>query len=148
VKAFAVKHIEQERGPLSSIMKKVKKQPYVYTSKSAEAFAASSGGTVYMLEVIRDKKGTSYRLGYKFKAGEHFKKAGGALWECLFEYKITGTYPYHLDGMYFDEPVLIEDEEFNSWFKQETLGMCEIPAEHVQTLEKVFSEPSNSAKWF
>ena len=101
-----------------------------------------------MFEVIRHKEGTSYKLAYKFKAGESHKKAGGELWEGQFKYKITGTYPYHLDGMYFDAPVLIDNNDFNSWFKSETLGMREVPAKHVQTLEKIFSEPDNHAKNF
>lgn len=146
--AFAVKHIEQERGPLALIMKKVKKQPYVYTSKSTEATAASKSCYVYMIEVLRDKGDTSYRLGYKFKAGEIYESAGGSLWEGQFKYKITGTYPYHLDGMYFDDPVLIDNDDFNSWFKTETLGMTKIPAEHVQTLENILSDPINRAKSF
>lgn len=146
--AFAVKHIEQERGPLSSIMKKVKQQPYVYTSKLAEATAASKSGCVYMIEVLRDKGDTSYRLGYKFMAGEKYESAGGSLWEGKFKYKVTGTYPNHLTGMYFDKAVLINDDAFNTWFKAETLGMCEIPADHVQTLEKILSDPKSCAKSF
>jgi hypothetical protein len=146
--AFAVKHIEEERGPLASIMKKVKKQPYVFTSKKAQAIDASMGGWIYMIEVLRGKGITSYRLGYKFKASEKYEGSGGALWEGKFKYKITVAYGVSLEGMYFDEPVVIDDAAFISWFKSETLGMAKIPSEYIDTLEKTFSDLKNDAKSF
>jgi hypothetical protein len=44
--AYAVKHIEENRGPLASIMKDVKKQPYSLTSKEPEAKDAARGNFV------------------------------------------------------------------------------------------------------
>ena len=42
--AFAVKHVAKDQGPLTSIMKVVRKAPYSYTSKEPEATKIAGTG--------------------------------------------------------------------------------------------------------
>lgn len=146
--AYAVKHISDDRGPITSIMKNVKKQPYSYTSKPEKAEGAAKGRFVYVIEVQRVSGATSYHLGYKYRAREAHKAAGGSLWGGQFEYKNSVAYGVASDGLYFDSPVLITDSDFIDWYKSETFGMAEIPGHLLPVLESIFSNPSNGAKAF
>jgi len=146
--AYAVKHIAEDRGPIASIMKNVKKQPYSYTSKPEKAEGAARGRFVYVIEVQRDGGTTSYHLAYKYRAREAHKAAGGSLWGGQFEYKNSVAYGFASDGLYFDSPVLITDTDFIDWYKSETFGMVEVPDHFLQVLEGVFFDPSNGAKPF
>jgi hypothetical protein len=86
--AFAVKHIAGDLGPLSKIMKQVKKAPYSYASNEPEATNAALGNDIYVFEVRAEPKGLcSYWLGYKFKAFEKYPPAGGGKWLERFKFK-------------------------------------------------------------
>ncbi|MBB3048958.1 hypothetical protein FHR99_003232 [Litorivivens lipolytica] len=148
MKAFAVKHLAYEHGPLSKILPEVEKQPYSLTSKQHEANEAAQGNFVYVIEVVREDGSTIYRLGYKYRSTDVHKRAGGALWEGVFIYKNTVRYGEASDGMYFDSPVEITDSEFYDWFRGETLGMTHIPDDLVGVLDAIFADPKNHAKPF
>ena len=71
--AFAVKHVVGDLGPLSKVMRQVKKAPYSYTSNEPEATNAALGNDIYVIEVRAEPKGSrSYWLGYRFKAFEKY----------------------------------------------------------------------------
>ncbi|ADE15099.1 hypothetical protein Nhal_1991 [Nitrosococcus halophilus Nc 4] len=146
--SFAVKHIEEKHGALSSVLKNAKKQPYSLTSKEYEAHEAAKGRFVYVIEVLRVKGDTIYLLGYKYKARTVLAAPGVALWRGKFKYKNSVEYGIPSEGLYFDKPVLITDTGFIDWFKGETFGMAAIPVAHVKTLETLFKDPSNYAKKF
>lgn len=130
-------------------MKEVRRNPYVYTSKEAEAAAAANGGIVYVFEVCASEKaGRTYALGYKYRAYEKLSRAGGQLWDGTFKYKVCATPNTPVAGVYFDEPAIIEDAELLSWLKDQTLGMAKIPSRMVATLEVLIADPANGAKPF
>ena len=144
--AYAIKHLEKEYGPLANLIKKIKKQPFSLTSKKAAAEDAATGKFIYVIEVLRDKSITSYRLGYKYKATECFTAAGGALWEGTFKYKNTVKYGAASEGKYFEKPILITDPKFIEWYKAETYGMARIPDECIDTLEDIFEKESANVR--
>lgn len=147
--AYAVKHIVADRGPLSEVMKEVRKNPYVYTSKKAEATAAAKGGVVYVIEVCASGKfGRTYALGYKFRAYDNLVLAGGRRWGNEFEYKVCAMPNAPAEGVYFDEPAIIEDTQLLSWLKNQTFGMAKIPLHMVDALELLISDPAKGAKPF
>jgi len=146
---FAVKHIEKDHGPLSKIMREVKKTPYSYTSKGHEATLAAKGNYIYVIEVRAEKKGVrSYWLGYKYKAFESFQLAGGALWKEEFKYKNSAHPASKADGMYFDEPVRITDDDVCDWLSSKQPGMAEVPLHLVPSIEAVLNNPANGAVAF
>ena len=146
---FAVKHVEKDHGPLSEIMRDVKKTPYSYTSKDYEAAIAAKGNYVYVIEVRAEKNGVrSYWLGYKYKAFEAFEAfrlAGGALWKGEFKYKNSSQPTSKADGMYFNDPVRLIDLDVCEWLTSKQPGMAEIPSSLVDSIEEVFNNPANGA---
>lgn len=148
MKAFAVKHIANEQGPLSRVLVSAKKQPYSLTNKKNEAEEAAKGNFVYLIEVLRESGETTYRLGYKFRSSDVHQRAGSALWEDQFKYKNTVSYGSNSDGVFFEEPVEITDPEFNNWLKCQTFGMIEIPKNIIEALEKVFMNNAGHVQKF
>jgi hypothetical protein len=144
--AYAVKHIEKDYGPLVNLLPKFKKQPFSLTSKKAKAEDAATGKFIYVIEVLRHKSITSYKLGYKYKATEYFTAAGGALWEGTFKYKNAVKYGTASEGKYFEEPMLITAPQFIEWYKTETRGMAYIPDECIEILEEIFKKESASVR--
>lgn len=142
--SFAVKHIVEEQGPVVSILKAIRKQPYSLTSKEHEARLAARGRNVYVIEVIVELKQRIYRLAYRYRAWECYERAGGALWEGRFKFK-NAAKPSLSEGIFFDCPIVIADPYFNEWYKGETLGMTEIPEKHVVVLERLIADPANNA---
>jgi hypothetical protein len=136
---YAIKHIVKNRGLLD-----LEKQPRAFTSKPQARDAVANRCCIYIIEVHRNKRLTSYKLGCKFLATECQENPEGK-WEGKYEYKITSEKP--ACGLYFGSPVLINDEEFNEWFRR-IQGMIKIPPEYIKTLESIFSNPSNGAKPF
>ncbi|MBS0345928.1 MAG: hypothetical protein JSR69_05645 [Proteobacteria bacterium] len=146
--AFAVKHIEKNQGPLSSIMSEIKKTPYSYTSKYREASIASKGNFIYVIEVRAEKSGRSYWLGYKYKAFESFQCAGGALWKGEFKYKNSARPMSTAEGQYFNVPVRLFDVNLCVWLSSKQPGMAEIPSYLISALEGVLNDPANGAQPF
>lgn len=145
--SFAVKHIVKEQGPLISILKAVRKQPYSLTSKEHEARLAAQGRNVYVIEVLVELTQRIYLLGYRYRAWECYEGAGGALWKGRFKFKNAAKSSLS-EGIYFDRPIVIVDADFNEWYKGETLGMTEIPEKHVAVLERLIDDPANNALTF
>ena len=140
--------IYDERGTLVKSIKGFKGTPHSYTSKKKEANDAAKGRAIYVIEVLREKGNTKYRLGYKFISTEVFKKAGDAYWLDRYEFKNTVSYSKPVMGCYFEEPILIDSTEFNEWFKTRTFGMSKIPENLVDELEKTIANPLHMAKQF
>ena len=106
--AFAVKHIAGDLGPISKVMKQVKKAPYSYASNEPEATNAALGNDIYVFEVRAESKGLySYWLGYKFRAFEKYPPAGGGKWLEKFKFKNAAKACEQAEGSYFDAPVEI-----------------------------------------
>lgn len=128
--AYAVKHLVSEHGPLSRIMKDVKRTPHSFTSKEAEATGAALGCDVYVIEVRVARNERSYWLGYKYRAHEKYSQAGGSLWRGEFKFKNAARGGEPATGVYFDEPIRIEDSAVCQWLAAKQPGMSEIP-EHL-----------------
>ncbi|OYW35721.1 MAG: hypothetical protein B7Z35_14550 [Hydrogenophilales bacterium 12-61-10] len=133
--AFAVKHLAYERGPLIKIMKRVKAQPYSFTSKEPEASNAI-GHYVFVIEVRKERGETTYWLGYKYRACDKVKPAGGGLWDSEFKFKNIASQPP--DGAYFENPVQITDHRICNWLTTKQPGMAEIPPTLVPVLDELF----------
>jgi hypothetical protein len=146
LRGFAVKHVAKEQGPLVSILKTAQEQPYSYTSKKREAFAAV-GCKIYVIEVVVVSQRREYRLGYCYKADEYHCSAGGTRWKGRFKFKNVAKAGLDPEGVYFEAPVIITDPDFNEWYKS-VQGMTEIPNRHLVTLESIISNPANKAKPF
>ncbi|MCE1184887.1 MAG: hypothetical protein LWW92_04680 [Rhodocyclales bacterium] len=143
---FAVKHIVKDHGPLSKIMREIKKTPYSYTSKDYEASIAAKGNYIYVIEVRTEKNGVrSYWLGYKYKAFESLQRAGGARWKEKFKYKNSAHPTGKADGMYFEDPIRITDVDICDWLSSKQPGMAEIPFRLVSSIEEVLNNPTNGA---
>jgi hypothetical protein len=134
--SYIVRHLPEEQGPVISIYSEVRKVPFSYTSKKNEAKLASEGSYVYVIE--REKVGRKiiYKLAYRYKCTECFRKAGGK-WLGKFDYKNTVEYEKDGELKLLDPPSVITDSDFIRWYKTKTLGMCEIPAEHENVLKAI-----------
>jgi hypothetical protein len=147
--AFALKHMVDERGPLASMMKTVRKAPYSYTSKEPEASQAAYGHYIYVIEVRTESKSVrSYWLGYKYRAYEKHMRAGGAPWPGNFKFKNAGRPATVSEGVYFDAPVKLTDTQVTDWLREKQQGMVEIPAPMVALLETVIKNPEHGAQAF
>jgi hypothetical protein len=147
--AFAVKHIVEDQGPLASIMKKVRKDPYSYTSKEPEASQACYGGDIYVIEVRgAGKSARTYWLGYKYRAYEKYMRPGGALWPGDFKFKNAGRPSVLAEGAYFDVPVEITDAPLTEWLREKQRGMSEIPGHLVSAIDFIIKDPAHGAKEF
>lgn len=146
--AYAVKHMVEKHGPLSKIMKDVRRTPHSYTSKETEATDAARGGDVYVIEVRATGSRRTYALGYRYRAREKFALAGGRLWKDEFKFKNSAIPGAPADGVYFDEPVLIEDSALVEWLTGKQQGMEVTPLHLVSTLEELIANPANGARRF
>lgn len=146
--AYAVKHLVSDHGPLSRIMKDVKKTPYSYTSKEPEASEAAAGCFIYVIEVCVEKSIRTYRLGYKYRAYEKVRPAGGGLWKDEFKYKNSARWGEPATGVYFNEPVQIEDIEVCKWLAAKQPGMAEIPEPLVTALDAQIKKLGDVARLF
>jgi hypothetical protein len=147
--AFAVKHIVDHLGPLSKVMKQVKKAPYSYASNEPEATNAALGNDIYVIEVRAEPKGSSsFWLGYKFKAFEKYPPAGGGKWLERFSFKNAAKPCQQAEGCYFDAPIEIMEPRLAAWLGQKRPGMAEIPPELVPALDGLLVDPVNNAKAF
>jgi len=147
--AFAVKHVVGTLGPLSKVMKQVKKAPYSYTSNEPEATNAALGNDIYVIEVRAESKASrSYWLCYKFKAFEKYPPAGGGKWLEQFKFKNAARACEQAEGRYFDAPVEIIESRLTAWLRENQPGMAEIPAELVPALDSLLGDPANNAKAF
>ena len=147
--AFAVKHIAGDLGPLSKVMKQVKKAPYSYASNEPEATNAALGNDIYVFEVRAEPKGLcSYWLGYKFRAFEKYPPAGGGKWLEKFKFKNAARACEQAEGSYFDTPIEIVEPRLAAWLGEKRPGMTEIPVELVPSLDRLLGDPANNAKAF
>jgi hypothetical protein len=147
--AFAVKHIAGDLGPLSKLMKQVKKAPYSYASNEPEATNAALGNDIYVFEVRAEPKGLcSYWLGYKFRAFEKYPPAGGGKWLEKFKFKNAARPCEQAEGSYFDTPIEIVEPRLATWLGEKWPGMTEIPLELVPALDSLLDDPANHAKAF
>jgi hypothetical protein len=137
-----------ELGPLSAILKGIKKQPYSYALNESEATKAALGNDIYVIEVVVEARKRIYRLGYRYRAYECFVRPGGTPWSSHFKYKNTIKHGLPAEGMYFDSPILIQDQEFTEWCKREPSAMLELPAKYIDVLEGIFSLAVNGAHSF
>jgi hypothetical protein len=147
--AFAVKHFVDDLGPLSRVMKQVKKAPYSYASNEPEATNAALGNDIYVFEVRAEPKGLrSYWLGYKFRAFEKYPPAGGGKWLEQFKFKNAARACEQAEGCYFDTPIEIVEPRLGAWLGEKRPAMAEIPPELVPTLDRLLGDPANNAKAF
>ena len=147
--AFAVKHIVGDFGPLSKVMKQVKKAPYSYASNEPEASNAALGNDIYVIEVRAESKGSqSYWLGYKYKAFEKYPPAGGGKWLEQFKFKNAARACEQAEGCYVDAPIEIVDPRLAAWLGEKRPGIAEIPPELVPALDDLLGDPANNAKAF
>jgi len=147
--AFAVKHVVGDLGPLSKVMRQVKKAPYSYTSNEPEATNAALGNYIYVIEVRAEPKGSrSFWLGYRFKAFEKYPPAGGGKWLEQFKFKNAARPCEQADGSYFDNPIEITELHLTAWLREKQPSMAEIPAELVPTLDGLLDDPANNARAF
>ena len=140
--AYAVKHLVADHGPLSKIMKDVKSTPYSYTSKKAEAIDAARGSDVYVIQVDVLGSKRSYSLGYKYRATERYRRAGGGLWEDEFEFKNSATPGVRAIGFYFDPPLPIDNATVRQWLAGKQPGMAKIPVAVLEELEALAAASS------
>ena len=129
-------------------MKDVKRTPYSFTSKEPEASEAATGRFIYVFEVRVDKGVRTYWLGYKYRAYEKVRPAGGSLWKDEFKYKNSARWGEPATGVYFDESIEIEDVEVCEWLAAKQPGMAEIPQHLVAALETQIESAGNAARPF
>lgn len=147
--SFAVKHIVAELGPLSKLMREVRRAPHSYTSSEPEASNAALGNFIYVIEVRAEAKGPrSFWLGYKYKAFEKYPPAGGGRWREHFKFKNAARACERPEGSYFDEPIEITEAQMNTWLRERPPGMAEIPEDLVPGLDDLLGDPANHAKAF
>jgi hypothetical protein len=148
VPAYAVKHLVSEHGPLARIMKDVKKTPYSFTSREPEASDAATGRYIYVIEVRLEKGVPTYWLGYKYRAHEKVRPAGGSPWKGGFKYKNSARWGEPATGVYFEEPIHIADPGLCEWLAEKQPGMAEIP-EHLQpALDARIESAADTARSF
>lgn len=140
--AYAVKHLVADHGPLSKIMKDVKRTPYSYTSKKPEATDAARGSDVYVIQVEARGSTRSYSLGYKYRATESYTLAGGGLWNGEFKFKNSATPGVGAIGFYFDPPLPINNVTVRQWLAGKQPGMAEIPVAVLNELEALAAASS------
>ncbi len=148
MRAFVVKHIVEEQGPLLANIKVIKQSPYSYTSKEPEASDAADGNEVYVVEVRREGSQRTYWFGYKYEANEKLRPAGGGLWKGRFKFKNSAKPATSARGAYFETLPQITDAALCEWLRSQTLGMAELPSSLRGALEAVIANPSNDAKRF
>lgn len=146
--AFAVKHIVDTQGPLSRIMRQVRKSPHSYTSNEPEASMAANGGDVYVIEVRVEKAVRSFWLGYMYRAYEKYPPAGGGLWREKFKFKNAARPTRRAEGAYFEVPVEITDAETTDWLRGKTAGMAEMPETVAAALDALLDDPAHGAKGY
>ena len=146
--AYAVKHIVEEQGPLLANLKTIRETPYSYTSKEPEAADAASGGDVYVIEIRREGALRTFWLGYKYRARELFKPAGGGLWKDRFKYRNSAVPGDTAIGFYFEALTQIVDVPFCDWLSSLKPGMAKMPEHLTAALEAIIADPASGAKRF
>lgn len=133
--SFAVRHLPEDLGDVTTLFKKIKKVPFSYTSKVFEAEMAAENNFIYVIQ--RDKVGreVSYKLAYRYRCSAVHRAAGSGKWLDQFEFKNTVEYGADSELQILEPPISITNEEFNSWYKKQTLGMCELPTEQEDILK-------------
>ncbi|HWI81152.1 hypothetical protein [Ramlibacter sp.] len=147
--AFAVKHIVEDQGLLTRIMKDVRRTPYSYASCEPEASDAALGNIVYVIEVRGEPKSPrSFWLGYKYRAFEKYPPAGGGLWRERFKFKNAARPMERAEGAYFDAPVEIENPQVTAWLREKAAVMAEMPEHLTSALDALLDDPARGAKRF
>ena len=115
--AFAVKHFVGDLGPLSRVMKQVKKAPYSYASNEPEATNAALGNDIYVFEVRAEPKGLRARTGLATSSGplRSTLPLGEAKWLEQFKFKNAARACEQAEGCYFDAPIEIVEPRLGAW---------------------------------
>jgi hypothetical protein len=146
--AYVVKHLVEEQGPLLANLKMIRETPYSYTSKEPEATDAASGSDVYVIEVRREGSLRTFWLGYKYRAKELFKPAGGGLWKNRFKYRNSAVPGDTAIGFYFEALTQIVDAPVCDWLSSLRPGMARMPEHLTASLEAIIADPASGAKRF
>lgn len=129
-------------------MKDVKRKPHSFTSNDLEATNAANGNLVYVIEVRVEKGVRSYWTGYKYRAFEKVRPAGGGNWNGGFKFKNAAKFTEPATGAYFDSPVRIDDVAGCEWLAGKQPGMAEMPPGLVAFIDAQFADPANAARSF
>lgn len=132
--SYAVRHLPEDLGDVTTLYKKIKKIPFSYTSKAFEAEMASNNNYIYVIQREKIGRETFYKLAYRYRCSAFHKAAGNGKWLGQFDFKNTVKYGEDSELEILDPPIAITNEDFNSWYKTQTLGMCEIPIEQENLL--------------
>jgi hypothetical protein len=129
-------------------MKEVRQTPYSYSSKASEASEAAKGRDVYVIEVRENGKIRSYALGYRYRATEKFRPAGGGLWKDEFKFKNSATPGEPAIGVYFEPFVELSHPTVIDWLTTKQPGMAEIPQDVLAALQAIEANSTAYAKHF
>ena len=77
-----------------------------------------------------------------------YPPAGGGLWRGRFKFKNAARPMDRAQGAYFDSPVEIVDVDANTWLREKTPAMAELPEHLVEALEALIGNPQHGAKLF
>ncbi len=132
--SYIVAHLSEEQGPVENIYKEIRKVPFSYTNKKNEAEMASEGSYIYVIEKEKEGRKSIFKLAYRYKCTECFRKAGGK-WLGKFDYKNTVKYEEDGELKLLAPSLTITDPDFISWYKTKALGMRVIPTEYESVLK-------------
>ena len=129
-------------------MKEVKRTPYSYTSKEAEAGEAANGRDVYVFEVRENGAARTYALGYRYKATEKFRPAGGGLWKGEFKFRNSATPGSPAVDVYFEPFLELSHPTVVGWLTKKQPGMAEIPDDVLEVLLALEASSGSNTKLF
>ncbi|WP_156829946.1 hypothetical protein [Methylovulum miyakonense] len=137
--AYVLKHEDKNNLiPFTTLIESFKKagKPYYLTDKDTESTKAALGCSIYVIEVTTENKRKIYKLGYKFKSTEKTNNDGEHK-----QYKITVLSGEPIEGCYFEAPVLITNNELDSWIRTPSAQGLRILSDEnlVNELEKIIS---------
>lgn len=144
--AFAVKHLSDIRGPLSTRLAIYRHQPRSFTSRDSEPGLAALGAWVYVIEVRRNRGRTTYWLGYRYRAVRCVPYPSEGRWHGRFKYMNEAAAPPAVVGDFFEEPIRIDDIPFCAWYARQRSDMVCLPPNRRAVLDAVFEAARALAK--
>lgn len=139
--AFIVKHVVRDRGPYFAKLLAASFRPYSYTSKRREAFAASKGAPIYIVEVHQTGRRRAYRLACKYLCDLVEPHPEPGRWDGKFKYR-NSTSRAKPAGTFLKHPPLIEHAGLDALLRSPVPGMISIPTSHESYLETLLCLPS------
>lgn len=132
LKDFMLKHIINDEGNPHSVTGMAE------TSMGEISKAAAKNGIIYVVGYrVENMKGI-YELGYKFVSTKSIRAPKGAEHYFLWRFKnIAGKIP---QGLYFNEPVVIDSKEIKDNLIKEGNKMREIPSELALKFDQIFKD--------